>query len=76
MKSFAWHEWLEVFHSKVIFLWVLVRCLLLFSLFVVQFHLNKANSFESEAHFLKLELVITNLIVSSKIYEKPEYFNF
>ena len=38
--------------------------------------LNKANSSESEAPFLDLNLSITNDIVSSKIYDKQDDFNF
>ena len=38
--------------------------------------LNKANSSETEAPFLDLNLSITNGIVSSKIYDKPDDFNF
>ena len=38
--------------------------------------LNKANSSDTEAPFLDLNLSITNGIVSSKIYDKWDYFNF
>ena len=38
--------------------------------------LNKANSFDTEAPFLDLNLSITNGIVSFKIYEKRDDFNF
>ena len=37
---------------------------------------NKANSFDTEAPFLDLNLSITNVIVSSKIYDKQDDFNF
>ena len=38
--------------------------------------LNKANSSDTEASFLDLNLSITNGIVSSKIYDKRDDFNF
>ena len=38
--------------------------------------LNKANSPDTEALFLDLNLSITNGIVSSKIYDKRDDFNF
>ena len=38
--------------------------------------LNKANSSDTEAPFLVLNLSITNGIVSSKIYDKRDDFNF
>ena len=38
--------------------------------------LNKANSSDTEAPFLDLDLSITNGIVSSKIYDKRDDFNF
>ena len=38
--------------------------------------LNKANSADTEAPFLDLDLSITNGIVSSKIYDKRNDFNF
>ena len=38
--------------------------------------LNKANSSDTEAPFLDLNLSITNGIVSSKIYDKRDEFNF
>ena len=38
--------------------------------------LNKANSFDTEAPFSDLNLSITNGIVSSKIYDKRDDFNF
>ena len=41
-----------------------------------EFQLNKANSSDTEAPFLDLNFSITNGIVSSKIYEKRDYFNF
>ena len=40
------------------------------------FQLNKANSSDTEAPFLDLNLSITNGIVSSKIYDKRDDFNF
>ena len=38
--------------------------------------LNKANSANTEAPFLDLDLSITNCIVSSKIYDKQDDFDF
>ena len=38
--------------------------------------LNKTNSFDTEALFLDLDLSMTNDIVSSKIYDKRDDFNF
>ena len=38
--------------------------------------LNKANSSDTEAPFLDLNLSITKAIVSSKTYDKRDYFNF
>ena len=38
--------------------------------------LNKAHSSDTEAPFLDLNLSITNGIVSSKIYDKRDDFNF
>ena len=40
------------------------------------YHTNKANSFDTEAPFLDLNLSTTNGIVSSKIYDKQDDFNF
>ena len=40
------------------------------------FQLNKANSSDSEAPFLDLNVSITNGIISSKIYDKRDDFNF
>ena len=41
-----------------------------------ELQLNKANSSNTEALFLDLNLSITNSIVSSKIYDKLDDFNF
>ena len=41
-----------------------------------ELQLNKANSSETEAPFLDLNWSITNVIVSSKIYDKLDDFNF
>ena len=40
------------------------------------FQLNKANSSDTEASFLDLNLSITNGIVSTKINDKQDDFNF
>ena len=44
-------------------------------IYPTELKLNKANSSDTEAPFLDLNLSITNGIVSSKIYEKDD-FNF
>ena len=41
-----------------------------------ELQLNKANSSDTEAPFLDLNLSITNGKVSSKIYDKRDDFNF
>ena len=41
-----------------------------------ELQLNKANSSDTEVPFLDLNLSITNGIVSSKIYNKQNVFNF
>ena len=41
-----------------------------------EIQLNKANSSDTEAPFLELNLSITNGIVFSKIYDKQDDFNF
>ena len=45
-------------------------------IYPTELQLNKANSFDTDAPFLDLNLSKTNDIVSSKIYDKPFYFNF
>ena len=45
-------------------------------LYPTELQLNKANSSDTEALFLDLNLSITNGIVSSKIYDKRDDFNF
>ena len=45
-------------------------------IYPTELQLNKANSSYTEAPFLDLNLSITNCIVSSKIYEKRDDFNF
>ena len=44
-------------------------------LYPTKLQLNKANSSDTEAPFLELNLYITNGIVSSKIYDKRDDFN-
>ena len=41
-----------------------------------EFQLNKANTSDTEAAFLDLHLSISNDIVSTKIYDKRDYFDF
>ena len=45
-------------------------------IYPTELQLNKANSSDIEASFLDLNLSITNGIVSSKIYDKRDDFNF
>ena len=45
-------------------------------IYPTELQLNKANSSDNEAPFLDLNLSITNGIVSSKIYDKQDDFNF
>ena len=45
-------------------------------IYPIELQLNKANSSDTEAPFLDLNLSITNGMVSSKIYDKRDDFNF
>ena len=45
-------------------------------IYPTELQLNKANSSDTEASFLDLNFSITNGIVSSKIYDKRDDFNF
>ena len=45
-------------------------------IYPTELQFNKANSSDTEAPFLDLNLSITNGIVSSKIYDKRDDFNF
>ena len=45
-------------------------------IYPTELRLNKANSSDTEAPFLDLNLSITNGIASSKIYDKQDDFNF
>ena len=45
-------------------------------IYPTELQLNKANSSDTEAPFLDLNLSIANDIVSSKIYDKRDNFNF
>ena len=45
-------------------------------IYPTELQLNKANSSDTEAPFLDLNLSITNGIASSKIYDKRDDFNF
>ena len=45
-------------------------------IYPTELQLDKANSSDTEAPFLDLNLSITNGIVSSKIYDKRDDFNF
>ena len=45
-------------------------------IYPAEFQLNKANLSDTESPYLDLDLLITNVIFSSKIYDKREDFNF
>ena len=45
-------------------------------IYPTELQLKKANSSDTEAPFMDLNLSITNGIVSSKIYDKQDHFNF
>ena len=45
-------------------------------IYPTELQLNKANSSETEAPFLNLNLSKTNGIVSSKIYDNRDHLNF
>ena len=45
-------------------------------IYPTELQLNKVSSSDTEAPFLDLDLCITNGIVSSKIYNKRDDFNF
>ena len=45
-------------------------------IYPTELRLNKANSSDTEAQFLDLSLFKTNGVVSSKIYDKQDDFNF
>ena len=45
-------------------------------IYLAELQLNKANAFDTEAVFLDLNLSIHNDIVSTKIYDKWDDFNF
>ena len=45
-------------------------------IYPTELQLNKANSSDTEVPFLDLNLSITNGIISSKIYDKRDDFNF
>ena len=42
----------------------------------LELQLNKANTSDTKAAFLNLQLSISNDIVSTKIYDKRDYFDF
>ena len=45
-------------------------------IYPTEFQLNKANSSDTKAPFLDLNLLMTNGIISSKMYDKRDGFNF
>ena len=45
-------------------------------IYPIELQINNANSSDTEAPFFELNLSITNNIVSSKIYDKWDDFNF
>ena len=44
--------------------------------YLSELQLNEANTSDTEATFLDLHLSISNDIVSTKIYDKRDYFDF
>ena len=46
------------------------------SIYPKELKLNKANSSDTSAAFLNLDLSIENGVISSRIRDKREYFNF
>ena len=44
-------------------------------IYPTELQLNKANSFDTDFHFLNLDLSITNGIVTSKMYDNWNDFN-
>ena len=45
-------------------------------IYLSELQLNKANTSDTEATFIDLHLLISNDIVSTKIYDKRDDFNF
>ena len=45
-------------------------------IYPAELQLNEANASDTEAVFLELNLSIHNDIISTKIYDKRDYFNF
>ena len=45
-------------------------------IYPAELQLNKDNSFDTEAPFLDLNLCISNGTVSTKVYDKRDYFDF
>ena len=45
-------------------------------IYPTELQLNKASPSDTEAPFMNLDLFITNGIVSTKIYDKQDEFNF
>ena len=54
----------------------LILIILMSQMWPTELQLNKANVFYTEDPLLDLGLFITNAIVSSKIYDKWDDFNF
>ena len=54
----------------------MVSQIMVSQVYPTELQLNKANSSDTEAPFLDLKLSITSGIVSSKIYDKRDDFNF
>ena len=61
---------IEAFNSTSRYLDDLILIILVGQIYPTELQLNKANSSDTEAPFLDLNLSITNGIVSSKIYDK------
>ena len=48
----------------------------LIRIYPTELQLNRANPSDTEAHYLDSDLAITNGMVSTKIYDKRDNFNF
>ena len=82
MSCDSLHAWFEAFNSTSRYLDDLLNIdspyfeQMVGQIYPTELQLNKANSSDTEAPFLDLNLSITNGIVSFKIYDKRDNFNF
>ena len=73
-RCFMYKKEKTTIHKNIIYIHY---CLYFFSqIYPTKLQLNKANASDTEAPFLVLDLSITNGIVSIKIYDKRDDFNF